>query len=187
MKCSPIARLPLSTAAIAATATAALFAGTMTTALADPTGPAKPKIDCTKAANKKKPECQRGYRGMTDIELYNAAYWLAQTSAHGAALDLLTHIRDRNDPKVLTAIGFSTRKLGDVDGAMPYYTAALALDPAASRTRSYLGEAYLSQGNLAAARDQLQEIERRCGRTCDGYGQLAARITAFETSPARRG
>ena len=74
------------------------------------------------------------------------------------------------------------RKLGDVHGAMPYYARALALNPNSTRTREYLGEAYLSQGDLMSAKLQLIEIERRCGRTCAEYADLAARITDLEQS-----
>ena len=44
------------------------------------------------------------------------------------ALPLLFRIRDRNNPQVLNLIGYSTRKLGDVDKGIDYYRRALAID-----------------------------------------------------------
>jgi tetratricopeptide (TPR) repeat protein len=154
-------------------------------ALDDP--PAKPKIDCSKKANKTKPQCQKGYSDMTDTELYNAAYWLARQGAHSEALTLLTNIQDKDQPRVLNATGYATRKLGNVDAALPFYARALALDPNYTKAREYLGEAYLAQGNLVQAQVQLREIETRCGTACSGYAELASEISAFEGQRARGG
>lgn len=152
-------------------------------ALADD-GPPRPRIDCTKKANKSKPACQNNH-GINDDELYNAAYWLNREGKYAEAIALLDQISNRNDYQVLTARGFATRKLGDVDAAMPYYMQALALNPDATRTREYLGEAYLTKGDVASARGQLHEIANRCGTTCDGYAKLASAIALFETSQKR--
>jgi len=141
-----------------------------------------PKIDCSKKANKDKPGCQKSLRETGDDELYNAAYWLNREGKYAEAIALLDQVSQPDDWRVLTARGFATRKLGNVDAAMPYYARALALNPAATRTREYLGEAYLSKGDLASARGQLGEIETRCGRTCDGYAKLASAIAAFEAA-----
>jgi tetratricopeptide (TPR) repeat protein len=157
---------------------AAAFAlGCSLPALADD----EPRIDCTKKANKDKPACQNK-RGMIDEELYNAAYWLNRDGKYAEALTLLKQISDGRDYRVLTAQGFATRKLGDVDAALPFYMQALALNPAATRTREYLGEAYLTKGDVGRARGQLDEIANRCGTTCDGYAKLAAAIAQFQAT-----
>ncbi len=157
----------------------ALAAGASPSA-ADFDGPPRPKIDCSKPENKSKPQCRKSYSEMSDDEIYNAAYWLARDGQYQEALDILAAAHDGNDKRILTATGFATRKLGDVDGAMPYYLRALAADPGYSLARSYLGEAFLSKGDLAAAKGQLAEIAARCGTACDGYPQLARRIQGFE-------
>jgi tetratricopeptide (TPR) repeat protein len=149
-------------------------------AFAIDTGPARPRVDCTKKANKNKPQCQKGYHDLTDDEIYNAGYVMVHEGRYREALALLGHVRNINDVRVLTIQGFATRKLGDVDGAMPFYTRALALDPGNTRTREYLGEAYLTKGDLANAQNELKEIEVRCGQTCSGYPELAARIAEFK-------
>ncbi len=155
----------------------AAFGATQSVALDDPP---KPKVDCTKKANKNKPQCKTGYSGLTDDELYNAAYWLARQGSYTEALSLLSEVENQIDPRVLNATGFATRKLGNVDAALPYYARALAIDPNYTKAREYLGEAHLAKGELVLARVQLQEIETRCGRTCSGYAELANEIGAFE-------
>ncbi len=63
---------------------------------------------------------------------------------------------------------------------MPYYKKALSINPDDTRTREYMGEAFITKGDMAAAREQLDEIEKRCGTTCEDYTKLSAVITAFE-------
>jgi tetratricopeptide (TPR) repeat protein len=147
-----------------------------------PTKP-KPKVDCTKKANKTKPECQPGLSNpgaLSDDELYNAAYWLSRQGDYASSLGLLKQVKNQDVPRILNATGFATRKLGDVDAAFPYYARALALDPNYTRAREYLGEAHLSKGDLASAKVQLSEIGTRCGTSCSGYPELSAQIAAFE-------
>jgi hypothetical protein len=40
--------------------------------------------------------------------------------------------------------------------------------------REYLGEAYIQLGRVDLARDQLAEIEKHCGTTCEPYVELDA-------------
>ncbi len=170
-----------------ATCLAGALALTPAAALDDPP---KPKIDCTKKANKTNPKCQKSLgaqelSGMNDDELYNAAYWLSRQGNYAQSLALLKQIANQDVPRVLNATGFATRKLGDVDAAFPYYTRALALDPDFTRAREYLGEAHLSKGDVAAAKVQLSEIATRCGASCSGYPELAAEIVKFEKNAKR--
>jgi tetratricopeptide (TPR) repeat protein len=118
---------------------------------------------------------------LDDAELFYAGYWLAKTGRYAEALGYLTLAKDKTD-RVLTYIGFATRKLGDVDGALPFYAQALDLNPNYSVARAYLGEAYLSKGEPLRAKAQLAEIETRCGATCAEYADLARHIAAFEGS-----
>ena len=127
---------------------------------------------CVGAANGRMPEA----------ELFYAGYWLARTGRYREALGYLS-LANQKDERVLTYIGFATRKLGDVDGAFPLYARALAINPGYNVARAYLGEAYLSKGEAAKARAELAEIEWRCGKTCAEYADLARHISEYETSP----
>ena len=102
-----------------------------------------------------------------------------KSGRYAEALGYLT-LADKRDERVLTYIGFATRKLGNVDGALPFYGAALEKNPNYSVARAYLGEAWLSKGEPAKAETELAEIERRCGTTCAEYADLAGHIAAYE-------
>lgn len=116
---------------------------------------------------------------LSDDELFYAGYWLAKTGRYAEALTYLSHARMR-DARVLTYIGFATRKQGDVEKALPLYAEALAKDPNFVVARAYLGEAYLTKNEPARAKAELAEIATRCGTTCPAYVDLDRHITAFE-------
>lgn len=119
-------------------------------------------------------------RDMPDAELFYAGYWLAKSGRYAEALAYLSLARDR-DERVLTYIGFATRKLGNIDGALPYYAEALKRNPDFAVARAYLGEAYLSKDEPHKAKAQLDEIARRCGTSCAPYVDLARHIAEFES------
>ncbi len=113
-------------------------------------------------------------------ERFALAFALNRTGRHADAILVLDPIAARRDPLVLTELGFAFRKLGRLDTATGYYRAALAVDPAAARTRSYLGEGYVQMGRLDLARAELAEIGRLTGETSAPYTVLAAAIAAAE-------
>lgn len=156
-------------------------------AQADFDAPKKPKVDCKKKENKNKPACKPSHGDVSNDEIYQAAYWLAQSGRFAEARDLARQAKDQNDPRILNTIGFTTRKLGDVDGALPYYTKALSLNPNYTVARAYLGEAYLMKGDLAAAKEQLGEIAKRCGAACSEHASLAGHIADFEKAASKGG
>lgn len=116
---------------------------------------------------------------MPSNELFYAGYWLARSGKYEEALGYLS-LADKTDARVLTYIGFATRKLGDVEAAMPYYSKALALQPGYNVARAYLGEAYLTKGEPAMAKAELNEIESRCGTACAEYAFLADAMARYE-------
>jgi tetratricopeptide (TPR) repeat protein len=118
---------------------------------------------------------------MSDDELFYAGYWLAKNGRYTEALTYLNLSRTR-DARVLTYIGFATRKQGDVNKALPLYAQALAKDPNFVVARAYLGEAYLTKNEPALAKAELTEIAARCGTTCAAYVDLERHIAAFLTA-----
>jgi tetratricopeptide (TPR) repeat protein len=151
----------------------------------DPPPPKKPAVDCKLAKNKNKPECRQKSAALSDDELYYAGYWLARAGRYAEALSYLRQARSTSDPRILNYMGFTTRKLGDVATAIGYYNRALEVDPNYTVARAYLGEAYLQMLDAAKAREQLAEIERRCGTGCLEYAELSAQIDAFESDAAK--
>ena len=72
----------------------------------------------------------------------------------------------------MTYLGYSHRKLGNIDLGISLYKKALKIDPDNVGTREYLGEGYVSKGELDLAWLELVEIEKRCGATCVEYQAL---------------
>lgn len=116
---------------------------------------------------------------MPSNEAFYAGYWLAKSGRYEEALRYLKEA-SASDERVLTYIGFATRKLGNVDDALSYYGRALALNPNYAVARAYLGDAYLTKGEPAKAKNELAEIGTRCGASCAEYAELASHIADFE-------
>lgn len=101
------------------------------------------------------------------------------------ALSLLKKVV-RSDPGNADAwnyIGFSHRKLDQLDRALPAYQKALAIDPDHRGANEYLGELYLKTGDLGKARERLQALDSICTFGCEEYDDLKR---AIETYEARR-
>ena len=118
--------------------------------------------------------------GLSDDELLGNARTFAYAGRYRDALDALALAANERDPRILNYRGYATRKLGDVEGGLTFYRAALAIDPDYTLAREYMGEAFLTLGRVDLARQQLAEIERRCGTDCREYALLADEIAAFE-------
>ena len=116
---------------------------------------------------------------MNNEDLYAVGYSLAKAGDYQGALQFLNAGTDKKDPRFLTMIGYSTRKLGKVDEGMSFYMQALAIDPNSVTTREYLGDAYLQKKDLPSAKAQLAEIQARCGATCESYTELNEQIGKF--------
>lgn len=153
---------------------AALAAGASSPGIAAMDEPVK--VDCTNPANKDKPACNPQNGRLSDDQIYETAYWNAKSGKYKEALAVAAEAQNKDDPRILRVTGFATRKLGDTDGAMPYYLKALSINPHDTRTRQYMGEALITKGDMAGARAQLAEIEKRCGTSCEDYTKLSTAI-----------
>lgn len=103
---------------------------------------------------------------------YTAAVTLAKLGQYDEAIALLKSLDKEKDPRVLNYLGFSHRKAGKVDEALPYYEKALKIEPDFTLARSYLGEAYLQLGEVGKAKVELAKIKAVCGTSCDEYQTL---------------
>jgi pentatricopeptide repeat protein len=113
---------------------------------------------------------------LPDQALADNAYALAKAGRYDEALAVLDLMQDRETPRALNYRGYATRKLGHIDEGIGYYLKALALDPNYAQLREYLGEAYVSKGDIERAREQLRAIEAICGTACEEYQDLARAI-----------
>ena len=119
---------------------------------------------------------------LTDEALTDYAYVLAKAERYDEALDMLDQVRNPETPKTLNYRGYVTRKLGRVDEGIGYYLKSVSLDPGYAQVREYLGEAYVIQGKVDLAREQLGVIGTLCGTDCEEYRDLAE---AIEAAPLR--
>lgn len=94
------------------------------------------------------------------------------------ALALLEALVD-DEPKdadALSLLGYTVRKLGDLERAERVYERALAVDPSHAGALQYLGELYVERGDLVRARAQLERLDAVCPSPCQGRAELAAAL-----------
>ena len=114
---------------------------------------------------------------LPDPELTEYAFALAKSERYQEALEILDMLGNSDTPRAWNYRGYATRKLGRTDEGVGYYLKAVALDPNYAQVREYLGEAYVIQGKLDMAKEQLRTIQKLCGSTeCEEYEDLSEAI-----------
>lgn len=147
----------------------------------DPVTPPKVCPD-GKVWSEEKKDCVNLKSGaLPDSQLTLQGWRLAKAGHYEKAIRVLQTVVDQSNPKVLNYLGYSHRKMGRLAEGVAYYKKALAIDPDYVLAREYLGEGYVAAGHLGLARQQLIEIEKRCGTGCSAYRQLAAVISGSRT------
>ena len=115
---------------------------------------------------------------LSDEDRARAGRQLARDGHYRDAIVVLETIANKDDPVALTYLGYSHRKLGDIDHGISLYKKALEIDPENVATREYLGEGYVTKGQLDLAYLELTEIEKRCGTSCEAYKALEKAMLA---------
>lgn len=95
-------------------------------------------------------------------ELYETVRQLAYAERYEDAQGVLAAMPE-DDSGRLTYMGFTHRKLGNMDLAMAYYREAIRLDPNNNLARSYMGQGLVEDGQISAALEQLLDIRRHGG------------------------
>ena len=72
-----------------------------------------------------------------------------------------------NNPDVYNLLGYSHRKLDQLEKAFDYYWKALKLDPRHLGANEYIGELYLRTNNLKKAEEYLAVLDDVCLFGCD--------------------
>ena len=75
-------------------------------------------------------------------------------------------------------LGFTHRKLRQIDKAFEHYKRALALKPAHRGAHEYIGEAYLMLGDVASAEKHAAALRSICLLPCDELNDLRKAIDA---------
>lgn len=172
----------LAAVALAAFGTSALAAGdggsSSSTSVVKKTCKKGEVVKMVTKYGKQVPTCVKISSGiLPDDDLYVQGRELAKAGEYDWALEVLAAIKDQNQPRVLNYTGYANRKAGRLDIGIGYYQKALTIDPNYVLAREYLGEGYVKAGKVDLAKQQLAEIEKRCGMTCEEYKDLSEAIS----------
>jgi tetratricopeptide (TPR) repeat protein len=77
-------------------------------------------------------------------------------------------------------LGYSQRKLGNLEAALRSYLRALEIKPKHLGANEYLGELYLELGQLEKAEERLAVLDKACFFGCDEYSDLKKAIEAYK-------
>ncbi len=140
-----------------------------------------PIVRRARFTSKKSKKCVVQRSGATDDDsLYATGRKLAEKGDYEEAIKVLSLAQNKSDPRILNYLGYSHRKAGRILVGLGYYEEALRIDPNYTLVREYLGEAHLQRGDVASAKNQLSEIEKRCGTSCEEYKELAEQIESYK-------
>lgn len=147
----------------------------------DEMAPSKPKCETGQVYDKKTKSCVAAEESNLDVDsLYENLRELAYAGRYAEAQAVLAQMPAEDD-RTLTYLGFTSRKMGNVDAAMTYYNAALRVNPANVLARSYMGQALVEQGKVADAMFQLREIRNHGGSGSWAEASLRTAIATGKT------
>ena len=116
-------------------------------------------------------------------KLYNKAYELVYNKKFDKSIKLLEKIAKRKDlgekkADVYNLLGFSYRKQSepDLDKALESYKIALETNPEHLGAHEYLGELYITLGNMNKANEMLNNLEKIAGTSSMEYIKLKKAI-----------
>ena len=117
-----------------------------------------------------------------DTSDYARAVKLVEAGDYAGAIPLLkkTIAADPTNANAQNYLGYSHRKLGDVDLALAHYGKALELKPKHRGANEYLGELYLELGQLDKAKRHLKVLDDACFFGCEEYRELKTKIEAYQ-------
>ncbi len=117
---------------------------------------------------------------------FTAAQAALEEEDFPAAVAFLTKVvgKSPKDADVQNLLGYSYRKLGDLDNAIVHYTAALDIEPKHKNAHEYIGEAYLKLGDLESAETHLKALDKICLFSCAAYRELKQAIKAYKKNLA---
>ena len=113
---------------------------------------------------------------------YATAKQMIEAKNYQGALPLLQKVVAKN-PKNADAynlLGFATRKSGNPQGSLQYYTQALQIDPKHLGANEYIGEAYLMLDQLPQAEQHLARLDSLCVFGCAEHRELKTAIANYK-------
>jgi Flp pilus assembly protein TadD len=105
-----------------------------------------------------------------------------QEGRYQDAVALLTKVvqREPDNADAHNYLGFSLRKLGELDKAQAHYRVALQLQPDHKAALEYYGELYLQIKDLPRAEEQLAHLARVCPSGCPERSALEQAVKTYK-------
>ena len=112
---------------------------------------------------------------------YYKAVKLINKNSYQAAIDNLLKAEKANkkDADIYNYLGFSYRKIGNLEKASQYYNKALEISPKHKGALEYQGEMFLTQGNLEKAEANLKKLKKICYLGCKEEKMLKESIMKY--------
>jgi len=112
---------------------------------------------------------------------YHQAVKLINKNSYEAAIDNLLKAEKNNkkDADIYNYLGFSYRKIGNLDKAAQYYDKALKISPKHKGALEYQEEMFLTQGNLKKAEANLKKLKKICFLGCKEEKMLKESIMKY--------
>ena len=113
---------------------------------------------------------------------YPTAKQMIEAKNYQGALPLLQRVVAKN-PKNADAynlLGFATRKSGNPQASLQYYTQALQIDPKHLGAHEYIGEAYLMLDQPQQAEQHLARLGQLCTFGCAEERELKAALANYK-------
>ena len=114
----------------------------------------------------------------TKSNYYYDAVKLINNKSYEAAVDKLLKAEknNSNDADIYNYLGFSFRKMGNLDKAAFYYEKALTISPKHKGALEYHGRLFLMRGDKDAAQTNLAKLDKICWLGCGEYEDLKKAI-----------
>lgn len=121
-------------------------------------------------------------KNVTKSSYYYEAIKLIKNESYEPAIDSLLSAEksSKNDPDIYNYLGYSFRKINDLEKAAFYYDKALVLSPKHKGALEYQGEMFLTLGQLEKAESNLKKLEKICFLGCDEEKMLKESILKFK-------
>ncbi len=105
-----------------------------------------------------------------------------EAGQYAAALPLLQQVvaRDPKNADAYNLMGYATRKAGNPNGSLQFYTTALQIDPKHLGAHEYIGEAYLMLDRPQEAEQHLARLDSLCLFGCTEYRMLKTAIASYK-------
>ena len=113
---------------------------------------------------------------------YYAAMKLIKKKSYSLAIENLLKAEKYNkkDADIYNYLGFSHRKIGDLEKAALYYNKALTISPNHQGALEYQGEMFLTLGQLPKAEANLKKLGKLCFLGCKEEKMLKESILKFK-------